>query len=254
MSLRTTLARVKRKIFSKSFEKNKKYQAYWFDEILKNEAAFIVQIGSNDGKTGDPLYSLLHKNSKWQGLFVEPLPDTFEKLKNNYPDTSRFFFENVAINEGSEMTFYWVDPKAKENLPDLPYWYDQLGSFDKKHILKQLDGVLEPFIRTTQLEGISMATLLDRNAVKDISILHIDAEGYDWKILKQLDLTQYQPTFILYEYNHLSKKDLKASFAFLDDYYQLFDVGIDILAVHKKLGNAQLKEMMRHMKKVEVAE
>lgn len=253
MNIRTALARLKRKVLSKPFQKNKQYQAYWFNEILKDEAAFIVQIGSNDGKTGDPLYALLQKYKKWQGLFVEPLPDTFKKLKNNYQDHSRFYFENVAINEGKAMTFYWVDPKAKNAIPDLPYWYDQLGSFDKQHILKQLDGVLEPFIRTTELEGISLPTLLTRNNIKDISILHIDAEGYDWKILCQLDLAIYQPTFILYEFNHLSEEDREASYTFLENDYHLFDVGIDILAVHKKVGDLQLSEMAKHMKKIDRA-
>ncbi|MEO1516122.1 MAG: FkbM family methyltransferase [Bacteroidota bacterium] len=250
MKIRTALARIKRKILAKPFAKNKRYQAYWFDRVLRSEDAFVVQIGSNDGKTGDPLYALLQKYSKWQGLFVEPLPDSFQKLQQNYPDKKRFRCENVAINEGRKMTFYWVDPKAKEQLPDLPYWYDQLGSFDRSHIVKQLDGVLEPFIRTTDLEGISLPDLLQRNAVEKISILHIDAEGYDWKILSQLNLDRYQPTFILYEYHHLSKEELSASYDFLDTDYWLFDVGIDVLAVHKKVGSELGAEMQREMKAV----
>ena len=249
MNIRRTLARLKRRLLAKPFYKDKRFQGYWFDQTLKDKAAFVVQIGSNDGKTGDPLYPLLQKYPQWRGLFVEPLPNSFAKLKANYPDANRFQLENVAINEGQRMTFYWVDPKAKEALPDLPYWYDQLGSFDKNHILKQLDGVLEPFIRTTELEGINLATLLSRNDVKDISILHIDAEGYDWKILSQLDLTLYQPLFILYEYHHLSEEALESSFAFLEEQYELFDVGIDVLAVYKKIGAERLQEMRQHMKK-----
>lgn len=248
MKIRTQLARIKRKIFAKPFGKDKRYQAYWFDEVLKNEAAFVVQIGSNDGKTGDPLYALFQKYKNWRGLFVEPLPDSFKKLKDNYPDPQRFQFENVAINEGQQMTFYWVDPKAIETLPDLPYWYDQLGSFSKQHILNQLDGILEPFIRTTELEGVSLPTLLERNQVKEISILHIDAEGYDWKILSQLDLASIQPLFILYEYHHLSQEELDASVVFLKPMYHIFNVGIDLLAVHKTVDAKQISEMKKYMK------
>jgi len=250
MSLRRILAKVKRKLFKKPFAKNKKYQAFWFDKILKDKSALIVQIGSNDGKTGDPIYPLFKKYKKWKGLFVEPIPRSFEKLKTNYPDPNRFSFENVAINEGLEMTFYWVDPIAKESLPDLPYWYDQLNSFDKDHIVNQLDGVLEPFIKETLMEGIRLEELLTRNGVQEISILHIDTEGYDWKILQQLDLKRYQPTFILYEYNHLSLSDKEASFSFLKRSYDLFDVGIDILAVNKNLGTHHLQDMAKHMKKI----
>ena len=140
--LRTLLARAKRKILQKPFVKDKRYPAFWMDQLLGNEAAFLVQIGSNDGKTGDPLFPLLQKNKNWRALFVEPIPETFKKLKSNYPDTKRFRFENVAINEGQKMTFYSVDPAAKKSLPDLPYWFDQLGSFSKEHILSHFDGAL----------------------------------------------------------------------------------------------------------------
>lgn len=36
-------------------------------------------------------------------------------------------------------------------MPGLPVWYDQLGSFDRQHIVKHLDGRLEPFIVTSNV-------------------------------------------------------------------------------------------------------
>jgi len=146
------------------------------------------------------------------------------------------------------MTFYWVDAAAaKSALPDLPYWYDQLGSFDSQHILKHFDGALEPFIRSTDLEGLNLPTLFDRNKVEKIAVLHIDTEGYDWKILSQLDLFRHDPQFILYEKNHLSEKDLQASIQFLDEHYVLFSLGIDMLAVNRKVGKANIDLMKTHM-------
>ncbi len=246
--LRTLLARVKRKFFKNPFIKDKRYPAYWWDRLLPAEAAFFVQIGSNDGKTGDPIYPLLQKHQNWKALFVEPVPYSFEKLKNNYPDDTRFQFENVAINEGQRMTFYWVDAAAaKLALPDLPYWYDQLGSFDSQHILKHFDGALEPYIRSTDLEGLNLPTLFDRNKVGKIAVLHIDTEGYDWKILAQLDLLRHDPQFILYEKNHLSEEDLQASIRFLKDRYVLFGLGIDMLAVNRSVGKASIDLMRSHM-------
>ncbi|MEL6863364.1 MAG: FkbM family methyltransferase [Bacteroidota bacterium] len=249
-SLRTFLARAKRKLLQKPFIKDKRYPAYWFDQLLGDRDAYLVQIGSNDGKTGDPLYPLLQKHSNWRGLFVEPVPYSFEKLKANYPDPNRFRFENVAINEGQSLTFYWVDSKAKEALPDLPYWFDQLGSFDKNHILKHFDGALAPFMRSAELEGLSLPQLLSRNEVAHIEVLHIDTEGYDWKILSQLDQERYTPQFILYEYNHLSEAERKASFDFLKEKYVLFNLGIDILALNRSFGEEVVGQMKRYMKLV----
>ncbi len=246
-SIRVQLARLKRKWFKKPFLKDKQYPAYWMNEVLKNESAFLVQIGSNDGKTGDPFFPLLEQNPSWKALFVEPVSYSFEQLKSNYGNnTSRFIFEQVAINEGKNMPFYWVDESAKEKLKDLPYWFNQLGSFDKEHILKHFDGALEPFIRSTELEGISLKTLLNRNDVQHISVLHIDTEGYDWNILSQLDLEQFQPKFIMYEFHHLSEDDKEASFKFLEKDYQLFRMDIDVLAVHQSVDAGIIQGIKNH--------
>ncbi len=245
-NIKTILARVKRKILKKSFLKDKRLPAYWMDKLLP-EDAYLIQIGSNDGRTGDPLYPLLQKNKKWKALFVEPVPYSFEKLKNNYPDSHRFSFENVAINEGKTMDFFWVNSAAKKALPELPYWFDQLGSFDKQHILKHFDGALAPFIEATLLEGIDLNTLFNRNKVKQISVLHIDTEGYDWKILSQLELNRFQPKFILFEHHHLTDLERKAAARFLEKKYTVFSLGIDMLAVHNGLGMAEVNKMKTYM-------
>jgi FkbM family methyltransferase len=243
----TYLARIKRKLLQKPYLEDKRFPAYWFDQLLGDELAFIVQIGSNDGKTGDPLYPLFQKHQRWKGLLVEPVPYAFERLSVNYPDRNRFKLENVAVNQGQVLDFYWVDPAAADAIPDLPYWYDQLGSFDKAHILKELNGVLAPFIRTTHLEGITLKTLLERNEIENIDILHLDTEGYDWKILSQLDLDNYLPAFILFEYHHLPIEEMQAVQHFLAENYQLFKVGIDILAVNKVVGEKTIEAMRRRM-------
>ncbi|MEM1318952.1 MAG: FkbM family methyltransferase [Bacteroidota bacterium] len=250
MNLRTLLARAKRQLFKKPFLQDQRYPPYWFDQLLGGQAAFLVQIGSNDGKTGDPLYPLLQKHPSWKALFVEPVPYVFEQLRKNYPDHQRFRFENVAINKGEQLSFHWVDPKARDTYPDLPYWFDQLGSFDKQHILKHFDGKLAPFIISKELEGIPLPTLFERNQVQQIDILHIDTEGYDWTILSQLDLAQHRPKFILYEHNHLSSADLEASKAFLREDYWLFEIGIDMLAVRRDLEKGYLKRIKKQFGKV----
>lgn len=250
MKLRTQMARLKRKLFKKPFLKDKRYPPYWFDQVFGNSEMFLVQIGSNDGKTGDPLNQLLHKNKNWKALFVEPVPYLFERLKGNYSDPTRFSFANVAINEGGLLTFYWMDPRAKNDFDDLPFWYDQLGSFDKRHIITELGERMEPYILSRELEGMSLPDLLTKNKVEKLDILHIDTEGYDWKILSQLDLNAYNPKFILYESNHLSEQELASSYAFLHERYELFDAGIDVLAVHKTALTEYLPRLKQNMKTI----
>ena len=209
----------------------------WIEKLLQEEEINIVQIGSNDGVSGDPINRLIKEKSKWNALFVEPIPYLFNKLKNNYGPDPRFSFENVAINDGYEQVFYSIKEEAKSYIPNLPFWYDQLGSFDKENILKHLDGVLEPYIEETVLPGITLEQLFKRNNIHDLSLLHIDTEGYDWKILSQLDLSRFNPKIILFEQRHLTKTEKKESVLFLRSKYSIFELGSDLICIHNNLVN-----------------
>jgi FkbM family methyltransferase len=178
---------------------------------------FFVQVGSNDGTSGDPLHKLLERHGQWRGIFIEPVPSLFERLKANHPEAHRYVFENVAIGkERGEAVFHYVSEDAKAALGDkLPYWYDQLGSFDRQHILKHLDGLLEPYIVSQPLPCLPLQDVFDRNGVKALHLLHIDTEGYDYQVLSQFDFARYQPKVVLYEHKHLSKEDRRSAEALL---------------------------------------
>ena len=191
------------------------------------------------------MYPLFQKYPSWRGVLVEPIPYIFAKLKANYPDKDRFELANVAIGEDGKVPFYYVDKAAINDLPDLPYWYDQLGSFDRAHIVKELDGVLEPYIRSMEVESLHLGSLLDRYEISKIDVLHIDAEGYDWKVLQQLDLSRFRPAFILCEHHHLSHDEREAALAFMATDYEVLRVGIDWLAARKDLSPKYLASLTK---------
>lgn len=202
----------------------------WIGKIVGPASAQIVQIGSNDGKTGDPLHRLLRRRHRWKALFVEPVPYLFERLKGNYDDPKRFAFENALINDGSACQFYWVDPAARQFLKDLPPWFDQLGSFKRHHITYCLP-VVEPYIKESLLTGMTLETLFAKHSILDVDILHIDTEGADYSILRQLNLNTLRPRVILFEHKHLTKEEAEASVRFLSPHYSLYRLRGDTLAV-----------------------
>ena len=209
--------------------------SYWISRVITSPLAQIVQIGSNDGKFNDPLKRLLKTRRNWKALFVEPVPYLFDRLKANYGTAERFAYENAAINDGRSAKFFWVDESAKSAFPNLPPWYDQLGSFDRNHILKHLPQ-LESFIRETEVVGITLSDLFDKHQLTSIDVLHIDTEGHDFKILSQLDLKKFQPTIVLYEHQHLSPDEKRASISFLKPDYEIFEWGADMFAVSRLAG------------------
>jgi len=207
----------------------------WIAQILVEAEVSIVQIGSNDGKQLDPLHNLILQNRNWQVLFVEPVPYLFERLQNNYGEDARFSYANVAINDGSQQIFYHVKEDAKLHIRDLPTWYDQVGSFDRAHIVKRLNGILEPHIEEIRLSGITLATLFEENDIGALDLLHIDAEGYDWKILSQLDHTQFAPKIILFEQVHLRSSERREAVKKLRKEYRIFRLGDDFICVNRNL-------------------
>lgn len=233
--IRKYLARAKRKFLKQYPLRDPSVVSFWFQKHLGNTEAFVVQIGSNDGKTGDPIFPLFQKNKRWKGLLVEPVPYLYERLKENYSDRSRFLLENSAINQGEDLDFFWVRADANQKISDLPFWYDQLGSFDREHIINELGSDVEPFVDSKKLPGIRFPDLLEKHGVKRVDILHIDTEGYDWKILGQLELQKFTPSFILFEANHLTGEEVQAALDFLNSEYDIFESGIDVIAIRKDI-------------------
>lgn len=198
------------------------------------ESVFFVQVGSNDGVTLDPLHEMVVTRPHWRGIFVEPVKYLYQRLTENYGRARRFVFENVAIGKSSgKRPFYYISEDAHSRSSfELPNWCHALGSFDRSHILKHLDGRLEPYIIEEEMECISLQELLDRNSVETINLFHIDVEGFDLEVLSQLDLCRYRPCIILCEHKHLSIAEKGEMETLLSKAgYSLSATGADTLAV-----------------------
>ena len=155
---------------------------------------FFVQIGANDGISYDPIFSLVTKE-KVKGIVIEPIPDIFTQLKNNYKDYPQVEPLNLAIHKDQkEMTVYRVDPKNKK----YPEWTKGTPSFNKSH--HQLSFIEEEDIIEEIVKCISFDDLIEKYSIKKIDLLQIDTEGYDAEIIKMIDFDKLCPTIISFEH------------------------------------------------------
>ncbi|MHC4885189.1 MAG: FkbM family methyltransferase [Planctomycetota bacterium] len=245
------LGRVARTLVARLRADRRLDPSYWLPRLLPQEGV-AVQIGSNDGRTGDPLHDWLKRNKGWSAVLVEPVPFLFDRLKRTYSGERRFAFENAVINDGSEVTFYWVSEEARAGLPELPFWHDQLAGFSREHITNHLPE-LAPYIVSEAFHGITLADLFDRQGLAGIDLLHIDAEGADFEILRQLDLERFRPRVIIYERVHLSEEEVNRSIRFLRSSYELFNLETDILAVVKETSE-EMQAVLEPLKLSRVAD
>jgi len=195
----------------------------------------FVKVGANDGVTGDPVSDIFLSETRWKGLLIEPVPFCFQRLAANFSDSQRFSLEQVAIGQSEGIaTFYYVDLKASETIPDLPDWFDQLGSFEKHHIVKHLGGALEPLIIEEPVPVCTLCGLLMKHGISKVHFLHIDAEGYDYEIFKTLDLEHDAFAAIFIEHKHLPLDQRMAMLKRLRAHsYRVDNCGGDYFAVHK---------------------
>ncbi len=87
------------------------------DRAISTNDFFFIQIGSNDGQTGDPIHSYIMKYH-WKGILIEPIPFLFKRLKKTYENQNGLIFENIAISEkDGNKIFYRIEENHEPNNP-----------------------------------------------------------------------------------------------------------------------------------------
>jgi FkbM family methyltransferase len=195
--------------------------AKFFEETGSSDFS-LVQIGAADGR--DHVNELILKYGKansWNCLFVEPGLLYFNSLKETYKDTG-YLFENSAIsNKTEEAIFYRVFPsKMLEQIKATaanPASIDINDTKGKKAFAKALkrsslvasnyllrvsheETGEEPAFYKTVVPCLSLKDLLLKHNLEKVDFLHVDAEGYDFEIIKQINFSsRFRPLLICYE-------------------------------------------------------
>jgi FkbM family methyltransferase len=185
---------------------NMEYAASHLAAFNPGREITVLQVGAYDGRTNDPVESSIRAFG-WRGVLVEPQPTPFAALKRHYEDNPLVQVFNVAIGESDgTRPLYTIEPAA-----DLPEWTRQIASFNRSHLdtqQKQLTGIdLQARIKVLDVTTWSFDTLLDRSQTAHVDILQLDAEGFDFSLLKLFDVPRRKPTIINYEHQHLSRTD-----------------------------------------------
>jgi FkbM family methyltransferase len=193
----------------------------------------LVNVGANDGMTGDVCMDIVLSNSDWRVVCIEPVPYVFARLQKNLGMLKRFDLVNVAIGryEGVQ-TMYTVKQGANTHDVSIPAWYDQLASFDRGHLERQCDGKLIPFIIEQQVNVKRLDTVLASSRVYNLHVLHIDTEGWDYEVLRTINLQKYGPYVMFVEVKHLEQHANEAMCTLLQDAgYTVIDCGVDVIAL-----------------------
>jgi FkbM family methyltransferase len=150
----------------------------------------LIQIGSAEGN--DHVTDILKSNEDILGILVEPNPNNFKLLKENYKNFKNLFFENLAIstNEG-ELNLY-VEPGE----------ISHHGSFNYDHLIAHAHHPKD--IKTLKVQTITLEQLLFKYSLVDkkVDFLFMDTEGHDCDILLSTDFLKFNIENICFESFH----------------------------------------------------
>jgi FkbM family methyltransferase len=165
--------------------------------LASNDSFSFVQVGANNGVLWDPLHDMILEHHL-VGLLVEPLPDAFEQLKQNYAGESQLAFENAAIaEENGTRTLYRIEPDA-----GVPEYAHGLASFNRSNL-----DLFKRFVQEVQVPTLTVTELLRKHNIDQATLLQIDTEGYDYEIIKMFFNEGVFPEIINFEHVHLSSSD-----------------------------------------------
>jgi FkbM family methyltransferase len=159
----------------------------------KTRDGFFVDIGAHDGVSySNSLF--FERELGWRGVCVEPIPEVFEKLKNN----RRCACVQACVDEKPGRVRFTKITGYGEMLSGISEKYDPRHLERIGQTVQREGGRIEEI----EVESISPGVLLDAHAIHRIDVLNIDTEGNEWTILKCWPFTRIKPRVILVENNY----------------------------------------------------
>ncbi len=190
-----------------------------------------LDVGANDPIRMNNTYFFYKR--KHRGVLIEPDPRLVRKLKRSRPRDVTLH-AGVGMGSGGQIPFFLMDPDTLSTSDPLKLSeYLRLGIKLKKEFQVPLIGINEVIER-----------YFDSRAP---DFLSIDVEGWDFEILKTLDLSKYRPVVICVETitysNHTTERKVKdlAQYLYGYDYFSYADTYLNTIFVDQRIWDARRK-------------
>ena len=158
--------------------------------------AFVIIGGAHN--RSDPTKYLI-RLLKMPVIFVEPIFQSYEKLKKKYRKYN-FKFYNIAISDKIEFRNIYFAPNPKLKL-----------GFKNSLLTSSMDKNLAEKRNLTHSHKVSCKDLnsfLRDNKIYDVFCLQLDVEGFELIILKGFKFSEFNLRWILVEHKLVNKKEL----------------------------------------------
>lgn len=166
---------------------------FLYENYFKNKhTGYFVDIGAHDGVSCSN--SLLFEKLGWNGICFEPIPDVFNKLKNN----RKCAVKNIAVSDKSGVEKFFVLKGYSEMLSGL------VNSYVENHI-ERINREIQEHQQEYDYIDVVCSTFNEEISETEIDILSIDTEGSEYSIIKSIDFSKYKISFLVFEMNYYDK-------------------------------------------------
>jgi FkbM family methyltransferase len=166
----------------------------------------VLQIGANDGVENDPIHQNVLSRG-WYLCAVEPLPEPFQRLEANYRDVRTVTCLQCAVSHvDGETTLYTLTSPRRDSVDD------HLSSFSIDILRKHWRSIpdLEQRITSQTVKCLSFHSVVRESSLREIDMLQIDTEGYDYEIIKMAFSAGFVPPILAFEWQHLDRQAMWA--------------------------------------------
>jgi len=185
-------------------------------DYFKDFTGTFCDLGANDGITFSNTRALAERN--WKGVFVEPSPKAFEKLKSLYSGHKGFYLYPFAINghNGKAM----LQESGSLCSPS------DVGLVSTFHASEKARFDRSVNYAPVEVKTFKWKTFLNRLTIKEFDFISLDVEGSELTILPDMDLSKTK--MICLEHN--GKAELKTEYEkYLEGFRLIYTSGENVI-------------------------
>lgn len=199
-------------------------------------SAFVIQVGANDGRMADPVYSI-GKRMGWTGLLIEPHPAYFAKLHKRYRRRPGFTLLQIGISDSAgTLPLYHLDNARME---EFPRWVHGSASVDQKRVVRQVKLACrkkgleydDSMVAHTEVPMRRLDAVLAEQKITQADVIVIDVEGHELAVMASADLGKLGLRGMLVECNGRNEKQKPEYVAALNAVgLTVYELGDDLCA------------------------
>ncbi len=160
---------------------------------------FFIECGGNDGWSADPTY-YLEKIMSWRGIIIEPLA-VYKKCARRRKKSLIYNYALVA-DDYSAGCLTLMDCNLMSVVKGVAGYDDWVKNGEEVQRIKAKE-ITVPVITLNKL----LDEYYKKYPAQQIDLLVIDVEGYELEVLRGINLSKYQPRYILVEAQTAERKE-----------------------------------------------